>query len=330
MLSLPMPLQRALAGAPIQRRGRRLDVQIQVMLRLQKLAGGRPWYEQPLPQARRQLDIEAHFLTPATPSRVDVQTIEVQGAAGTVQARLYRPQGLAAPAPALLYCHGGGFVLGSLESHDIPCRLLATQTPCVVIAVDYRLAPEHRFPAGRGDAVAAFRDIAARAGSLGIDVRRIAVGGDSAGGNLAAAIALDTRGDESRPCHQLLIYPTVDATLSMPSIRDFAEGFLLTKTSMDWFCDTYFEPTQDRSVPAASPLFADVAGAPPATIHIAGFDPLCDEGEAYAQHLRKAGVDADLRCHEGLVHGYLNMSGVIRSARAAVDELVSALQRALR
>ena len=328
VLSLPAGLRRWLAGAPVSRLGRTLDTQIQLMLKLQAASGAKPWYAQPVGKARRQLDLESGFLAPEPPALASVEALMLEGPDGVIPARIYRPQGLPAAAPALVFYHGGGFVLGSLESHDVPCRQLAAAVPCVVISVDYRLAPEYPFPAGPNDALAAFRDIARRAGTLGLDPARLAVGGDSAGGNLATVVAQQTRSDAIRPCFQLLIYPTVDATTSFPSIQTFAEGFLLQKTSIDWFVANYLPATQDKKDPWCSPYYGDLAGLPPAFVQTAGFDPLCDEGEAYIERMREAGVAVEARRYEGLIHGYLNMSGYVHAAGRAVDDLSAALRRA--
>jgi acetyl esterase len=258
----------------------------------------------------------------------EVRELQLQGPAGAIPARLYRPRELPAAAPALLYFHGGGYVLGSLASHDAPCHWLALNAACVVIAVDYRLAPEHPFPAGLEDSVAAFRAVAARADEFGIDARRIAIGGDSAGGNLATVAAQRLRGDAVQPCFQLLIYPTTDATLSSPSIDIFASGFLLERASMVWFINNYLPAQQDRRDPLCSPLFGDVAGSPPAFVMTAGFDPLRDEGEAYAAKLGAAGVAVTLRRYDSLVHGFLNLIGGIRAAAAAAQDAAAALRRA--
>ena len=228
-----------------------------------------------------------------------------------------------------MYFHGGGFVLGSLESHDAPCRALAARAGCVVVAIDYRLAPEHPFPAPVEDACSAFRDLATRASALGLDACRLAVGGDSAGGNLAAVVSQRTRGEAVRPCFQLLVYPSLDATLSFPSQQIFGEGFLLERTAIDRFLESYCAALADLRDPRLSPYFGDVQGVPPAFIQTAGFDPLCDEGEAYAVRLREAGVAAEHRRHDALVHGYLAFNGGIRAAARAFDELVQALQRGL-
>jgi acetyl esterase len=330
ILGLPPSLQRRLAGAPVSLGGRELEPQIQLLLKLRRLGGAKPWQSYPLPRVRADFDVEAAMLSPASPAALQVRGLELTGPAGPIPARLYRPADLPAAAPCLVFYHGGGFTLGSLDSHDLPCRHLAAATPCMVIAVDYRLAPEHPHPAAADDTLAAFREVARRARELGIDPARIAVGGDSAGGNLAAVVAQDARGDAIAPCFQLLIYPTTDLTMSAESIRTYGKGFLLEKTSMDWFSANYLPPGKDKRDPRASPLFGDPRGVAPALLATAGFDPLCDEGRAYAAALRDAGVAVEELRSEGLVHGWFNMSGAVRPAIAAMAMLVEALRRDFR
>jgi acetyl esterase len=326
LIGLPDWLIRWLVGKPIEREGRMLDLQVQLMLALVRATRAKPWYEMSLPHARRQLEAEAGFLTPAMPPLAGIENILLTGPAGPISARLYRPAGLSQSAPALVFYHGGGFVLGSIDSHDPPCRWIAAHVGCVVISVDYRLAPEHPFPAGVDDAIAAFRALAGGCDSLGLDPARLAVGGDSAGGNLAAVVAQQTRSDAIRPCFQLLIYPATDMPMSFPSIRTFGSGYLLQKASMDWFIASYLPAGQDKLDPRCSPLYGDVAGLPPALVQTAGFDPLCDEGEAYAKKMRDAGVAVEQRRYAGLIHGYLNTSGTVRAARVAMDDIVASLR----
>jgi acetyl esterase len=229
----------------------------------------------------------------------------------------------------VVFYHGGGFVLGSLRSHDGECRALALGAHAIVVAVDYRRAPEHPFPAAVDDGVAALRWVAGNAASFGGDAARIAVAGDSAGGNIAAVVARDTREEAERPIFQLLIYPAADCTRSHASHGHFREGFLLTKASIDWFLDHYLGE-RDLTHPRASPLFAeDVGGVPPAMILTAGFDPLRDEGKAYAEKLAAAGVPVDHRCYGGLVHGFFNMTAAVEAARRALDDAVNGLRGAL-
>jgi acetyl esterase len=260
----------------------------------------------------------------------EVRDLAVAGAAGPLRARLYVPEEAARKdGPVLLFFHGGGWVVGDLDTHDAPCRALARAAGIRVLSVDYRLAPEHPWPGPVDDAEAAFLDVAARAGELGVDAGRIAVGGDSAGGHLAAWVALRTAAAGGpAPAFQLLIYPATDFVGDHGSTATFAEGFLLTKASMDWYEARFVPGAADKA--AASPLLAaPAAGLAPAMIVTAGFDPLRDEGEAYGASLRAAGVDVLVRRHPGQVHGFVNAQGVGPEPREAVAEMGALLRRAL-
>ena len=221
----------------------------------------------------------------------EVRDVAIPGPAGEIQIRIYTPD-VPRPAPALIFYHGGGWVIGDLESHDHVCRSLANQVPCVVASVDYRLAPEAKFPAAVEDSYAATQWVAANGGELGIDPGRIAVGGDSAGGNLAAVIsqmARDRRGPKL--VYQVLIYPATDMQMTAPSVDENAEGPLLTKASMIWYIDHYLRGEEDKEHPLASPLLvSDLGGLPAAFVLTAECDPLRDEGEAYGRRLEEAGV----------------------------------------
>jgi acetyl esterase len=228
----------------------------------------------------------------------------------------------------LVYLHGGGWVVGSLETHDGVCRALASRTPCVVAAVDYRLAPEHRFPAAVEDAWAATAWVAEHAASIGGDPDRIAVGGDSAGGTLATACAIRARDHGLRLALQLLVYPVTDHRFDTASYEECAEGYGLTRDAMRWYWAQYLGP-DDGSSPEASPLrAADLAGLAPAHVVTAEYDPLRDEAEAYAARLEEAGVPVRLDRCEGLIHGFLRMPGTIRRADAVLDDAAAALREA--
>src|SRR6478735_6725662 len=237
------------------------------------------------------------------------------GPAGTIPVRIYWAGG--EPAPVLVYFHGGGWVLGSLNTHHGVCATLAELAGCVVCSVDYRMAPEHRFPAAVEDAWAVTRWLAEHPDEVGGRPGALAVGGDSAGGNLAAVCALKAR-DEGLPLGlQLLVYPVLDADLDTSSYREFADGYYLTAYSMGWFWDHYL-PDGDRFQPDASPLRADdVGGTAPALVITAGFDPLLDEGEAYARRLEQAGVPVTPRRYNGMIHGFFRMPAVIDKANDA-------------
>jgi acetyl esterase len=256
----------------------------------------------------------------------------VPGAEGSVRARVYVPPS-APPAGAgcLVYFHGGGWVVGSIESHDRTCRALASGAGIVVVSVDYRLAPEHPFPAPALDAVAATRWVFENARALGVDAGRVAVGGDSAGGNLAAVVAQALRGEARRPVFQLLVYPATDLTRAMPSHTIFRDTYFLPKASIDWYLGHYLARREDETDPRASPLFAkDFAGLPPALVVTAGWDPLRDEGKAYADKLTAAGVAAEYVCFEGQMHGFVHVGGAVRDGARAVELMASRLRAALR
>jgi acetyl esterase len=246
------------------------------------------------------------------PVRTDVHTTDktIPGPAGPLPVRIFQPA--CEPAAAILYLHGGGWTVGDLDTHDPTCRMLAGEAGTTVVAVDYRLAPEHPFPAALDDTVAAYEWLQANTSTLGVETGAVAVGGDSAGGNLAAAACLAAR-DRGlvMPVAQLLIYPGLDMRLTSPSIDLFADGFLLTKARMQWFRSNYVADPDEYANALASPLLAaDLSGVPPALVAIAGMDPLRDEASAYAERLAAAGVPVDLRCFDGFVHGFFAM-GVV-------------------
>lgn len=332
LLSLPDSVQLRLAGGrPLAQDGFVIDPQVQHMLALHRRIGRPHTHALPVARARVEMNVNAALLAPMAPPLEHVYEDMFPGADrwNKIPVRVYRPHGATRPGPALVFFHGGGFVVGGLDSHDTVCRIFAAEAGCVVFAVDYRMGPEHRFPAAPDDALAAFRHVAAQAGQLGVDPRRIAVAGDSAGGNLSAVVALDTRDDAIRPAFQLLIYPATDLTMSFPSIGSLGEGFFLERATMDWFVMHYLGDDGDRRDPRASPLFAEVAGAPPAAVFTAGFDPLRDEGEAYARKLEAAGVPVSYTCHGGLFHGHINACGGVSNARPALSEMTAALRRGL-
>ncbi len=236
-------------------------------------------------------------------ARVENRTIP--GPAGEIPVRIYTPQGNG-PFPALVFFHGGGWVICNLDTHDGICRGLANGAGCVVVSVDYRLAPEHKFPAAPEDCYAATQWVAENAAELNVDASHIAVGGDSAGGNLTAVVAQMAR-DRGGPhlVFQLLIYPATDFRMNTPSIEENATGYFLTKDDMIWFTNHYLNSEEDKTNPLASPLLAsDLSGLPPALIITAQYDPLRDEGELYGQKLREAGVPVTVSRYAGVIHGF--------------------------
>jgi acetyl esterase len=272
--------------------------------------------------------------TPTAPEIGAVNNLVAETPTGTIPVRVYRPVGAAAdmPLPALVYFHGGGWVIGDLETHDVLCRQLTAEAGIEVVAVDYRLAPEAKFPAAADDAWAATQWVVANAGRLGIDAKRIAVGGDSAGGNLAAVVALMAC-DAGAPAiaFQVLLYPVTDVSTERRSYSDFADGYLLTRDSMRWFVDHYLASKDQARDWRVSPLLApSLTGLPPALIVTAGFDPLRDEGEAYARALRDAGVRVDYICYGGMLHGFVPMGRLLDTGNRAVSHIATSLRQALR
>ncbi|WP_423823985.1 alpha/beta hydrolase [Salinisphaera sp. SPP-AMP-43] len=328
MLGLPAALLRIMAGRPIVRDGQTLDVQCQLLLKIMRMRGA-TLGSRAVAEERRQMVAQSQMLAPQVDGEVDAHEIQLDTPDGPLAGRYYKPEGCPSPSPAIVFYHGGGFVLGDLDTHDGICRALADRAQAVVIAVDYRLAPEHPAPAAARDAVAAFRDIVARAEALSVDAQRLAVVGDSAGGNLAAVVAQQTRHDATAPCYQVLFYPVVDFAEDKPSKDRFAEGFLLEKASMDWFEDHYIPKDHDKRDPWLSPLHGAADNAPPAWIVTAGFDPLRDEGEAYGALLETAGVRVETHREPSLIHGFLNFAGGVKRANKVLDTSALQLRAAL-
>jgi acetyl esterase/lipase len=262
----------------------------------------------------------------------EVRDGEWPGPGGALPYRLYFPSHPADwPAPALIFFRGGGCIFGSIDTHDGLCRVLATQSGCAVVSVGYRQAPEHKFPAAVEDSWAAIRWFAAHASALSLDPARLAIGGDSAGGALAAAACqMAARNKGPRLALQVLFCPVMDVKADTPSRRDFAEGYFLTHATMDWMLSHYCQPGTDLNDPRLSPLrAADFSGLPSAHIHTAEFDPLRDEGEVYALALRRGGVAVSYTCHAGMIHHFYGMAGVIPAARAALKAAALAMREAL-
>jgi acetyl esterase len=309
-----------------------LDAEARMLLDLMEKAvqEGRPkLHTLPYVVGRRAVDKMSED-SEADPMQVD-EVIDgaFAGPGGQIRFRRYRPQTAAAePLPTLIYYHGGGFVIGNIETHDSTCRRLANKSRCQVISIDYRLSPEHPFPAPTEDGVAAFRHIRDNAASCGADAARIAVGGDSAGGAIAAVVCQAVRdaGDAQGPAFQMLIYPATDSSKQSASRVAFAEGYFLTKELMDWFWKAYVPAGTDLSDLRLSPLLArDFKGLPPAFVLTAGYDPLRDEGRAYADRLIDAGVKTTYVNYPGTIHGFFSLTRFLSQGIKANDEAAAVL-----
>lgn len=309
-----------------------LHPQVDALLKNMAAAGGKAFHEMSVPECRAVFAGLLASLPPSTAKIASVVNKKIPGAAGEIGIRIYTPEG-AGPFPVLSYFHGGGWVIGDLETHDGVCRELAAGAGVIVVAVDYRLAPEHRFPAAPDDCVAAVKWVAANAASFKGDATRLAVGGDSAGGNLSAVVAQTLR-DSKGPAlaAQLLIYPVtrVDGVASKSMVEN-AEGYLLQRKDMDWFCGHYLKSPSDGHQPKASPILAkNLAGLPPALVLTCEFDPLRDEGEDYGRALQAAGVKTTVSRYDGTIHAAFNFFNVIEPGRKMVDEACRWLREQLR
>jgi acetyl esterase len=325
--------QRLLFGAPPQIDGQRLASDVHAMLRLahraghETITGGLPPVE-----ARALVRAAAKASSGRPLPMAAVSDLEYEGAAGPLPSRHYVPHTVGAPPhPLLLFFHGGGWVVGDLDTHDSACRFLAAAAGVSVLSVEYRLAPEHPYPAATEDVAAAFRWTVENAAALRVDPARIAVGGDSAGGNMAAGLCIAMRdAGGPQPAMQLLIYPVTDARGETASRELFATGFQLTAADIVLFERCYLPDPTRADEPLASILRApDLSGLPPAYVVTAGFDPLRDEGEQYATRMREEGVRVALRRHSALIHTFINMTAFSRSSRAAMLETAGALRMGL-
>lgn len=308
-----------------------LHPQMKAILDQAAASGAKPFHTMTPGEARQAINalLEAFKGTPAPVAKSERR--EIAGPAGRIPVQIYTPEGKG-PFPVLVYFHGGGWTIGEVASWDPFCRSLCNASGCVLMAVEYRLAPEHKFPAGPEDCYAAADWAAKNAASIGGDPKRIAVGGDSAGGNLAAVVSLMAR-DRGGPnlAFQLLIYPATDAALDTPSQEQFKEdGYILSRQDMVWFWGHYLRNEDDKSNPYACPAEAsDLDGLPPALVVTAGFDPLRDEGENFAARLQDAGVKCECVRYEGVTHGFVLFGTVLDEGRKAIADIGSALRAAL-
>jgi len=322
---------------PVILDGLTLDPELQFLLKLREQRGLPPITELPLLEMRERMRQES-VLAAGEPEPVgSVSDFAVEGPGGDMAARLYVPESYVPESmdglgPLLIFFHGGGFVFGDLESHDGVCRVLCRHAGVRVLAIDYRLAPENKFPAAVEDARAALRWAFAHAGELGADPARVAVGGDSAGGHLSAVVAqLVARDGGPAPALQVLLYPPVNRPGSYPSKELFADGFFLTRTEIDFFESAYAGEVPDDPADARRhPMVGDLTALAPALVVTAGFDPLRDEGEAYAAALSAAGTPVELGRYPSLIHGFANMIGFSRASREALVEIAEWVGAVLR
>jgi acetyl esterase len=306
-----------------------LDPQARAFLDQLVAMGGPPLHALPVPEARALMGALAGMSGTPDVALAGVANRTIPGPAGEIPVRIYTPEG-AGPFPILVYFHGGGWVLGGLDTHDGACRQLAHGARCLVLSVDYRLAPEHKYPAAADDCYAALVWASQHGAELRGDPARLAIAGDSAGGNLTCVVALMAR-DKGGPrlAFQLPIYPVTDHAFDTPSYRENATGYLLERDAMEWFWNHYLGKPADGAEAYASPLRAkDLRALPPALVITAEFDPLRDEGEAYAKRLREAGVEAKLHRFDGMIHGFFGMSAIMDKAKAAMAESCEALAQA--
>jgi len=330
LMSLPEPVLRLMAGGGVvYQGGRTLDPRLQLLAAQARTQ--RPVSAMTPDEARRASSLGIALARGAPEPGVRIEALAIPGPAGTIPARVYRPTGQDASAPVMLYAHGGGGVIGDLEISDALCAILARVARCAVISADYRLAPEHRFPAGFEDVLAAFRWARDHAAGFGAPAGAAAIAGDSMGATLAATAALALKkAGEPQPALQLLLYPLTDMAGESASMTTYADAFPLDRPTMDWSFGHYIGPEDDPADPRLSPLRApDLSGLAPAVVVTAGVDPLVDQGEAYARRLKAAGVPVIYRCYDSLVHGFAGFTGVVPAADVACREIAGLVREAL-
>ena len=329
VMGLSRDALRRLAGAPVVVDGNTLDVQTQVMLDSMRRLGIKQ--AEDVEQSRREMEEDKHAVAPVPPAMATERDVLIPNASGSMRARIYEPRTMTKKPGMLVFFHGGGFVCGSIDSHEEPVKVLAHESGVPICSVDYRLGPEHMFPAAIDDAVAAYAWAREHAADFGADPNRVGVGGDSAGGNMSAvACHVCKERGIPQPAHQLLVYPAIDWSRSCASHKTFAKGFFLEEQRTHWFEQRYLNRVEERDDPRASPMkFSDFSGLAPATIVTAGFDLLRDEGEKYADMLARAGNKVDFCVETSLIHGFFNMGGVVHIARAANARIATRLREAL-
>ncbi len=330
LLSLPSPILRLMAGGGVvYRGGRTLDPRLQF---LAAQARGAPSMTTLAPDEARRTSAQAFAtLTAAPEPGVQIEPLSLPGPAGEIPARLYRPANQDPTMPIMVYAHMGGGVIGDLDTCEAFCSLLACVVRCPVLSVDYRLAPEHRYPAGLEDVLAAYRWAREHAARFGAPQGQAAIGGDSMGGHFAAIVAQEMRRTgEPQPALQLLVYPCVDVASETASMATYADAFPLDRATMDWFMGHYMGPQDDPADPRLSPIREEnLAGLAPAVVVTAGFDPLGDQGEAYAKRLRDAGTPVVYRCYDSLAHGFTAFTGAIPCAQWACREIAGLVREGL-
>lgn len=329
MMMLPDWLLRRASGGPLVVEGQLLDAQLQALLTAARILGIRD--QQEVGRARAVFEADVAALSPSPLRMRQERTLRVPVDGVALPARLYVPPSAPERPALLVFFHGGGFVLGSVETHDPPVRQLAAQSGLAILSVDYRLAPEHKPPTQIEDGYASYCWAREHASELGVNPAQIAVGGDSAGANITAVVAHLCRDRGAPlPALQLLIYPGVDLTCSFPSHQTFGNGYVIDRARIEWFLSHYVPTHAERRRPELSPWFAErFDGLPPAIVVAAGFDGLRDEALAYASRLQAAGVPVRSYCEPSLPHGFFNMSGVVRAARTANDRIARALRERL-
>jgi acetyl esterase/lipase len=330
LLGLPTPILRLLSGgAAIYQGGRTLDPRLQFLSA--QARGGPAMTQMAVDEARRANAQFVAAMTGDPEPGVTWEYLAIEGPAGAIPARVYRPSVQDPATPLMVFAHFGGGVIGDIETCHAFCTILASVGRCPVLSVDYRLAPEHRFPAGLEDVLAAYRFARDNAARFGAPAGRAAIGGDSMGGNFAAVICQELkRAGEPQPCLQLLIYPCVDVASQAASMSTYADAFPLSRPLMDWFIGHYIGASDDPADPRLSPINAkSLAGLAPAIVVTAGFDPLIDQGLTYARALKAAGVPVVYRCYDALAHGFTAFTGAVPAADVACREVAGLVREGL-